>query len=89
MSKTTQTKPMTSAEFDAHCELVHSIRAAHQAEWVRKVLEAGKPAPVSHYTALPADDPRRFSFDIPREDNPTPFGPPASNDRIRTRRGPR
>lgn len=36
-----------------------------------------------------ADDPRDFSFDIPREDNPTPFGPTPSNDRIRTRRGPR
>lgn len=41
--------------------------------------------------SLPADDPRRFSFDLPAEDNPNPFGfgRETGTDRIRSRRGPR
>lgn len=44
---------------------------------------------VSHYTDLPADDPRRFSFDMSPEDNPHPFGignaDAGANDRISRR----
>lgn len=42
MSKTTL-QPMTSAEFDAHCDRIHTARAIHQAEWVRKVLAQNAP----------------------------------------------
>ena len=47
------------------------------------------PVRTSPYASLPADDPRRFSFDLPAEDNPNPFGFGPGTDRIRSRRGPR